>query len=97
MRRLAPLLSLALVAEPALACDKVGYAEAKGWSTAKIKLAYCADIQENTTGLLNELNGIARQDRATAARCTDQIRLYERILDERGITEYDLKGICAKS
>ena len=77
------LLSAALTGSAA-ACDRVEYAEAKGWSTAKLQRAYCADSDENLARTIAQIEGkmgYARNDREL---CTQQTALYERLLEARG-------------
>lgn len=84
-------LALALLALPALACDKVEYAEAKTWSTAKLQQAYCADLQENGNRLLMNLNGTAGYDSRAAEVCAQQMALYKRLLESHGKAEFSCK------
>jgi hypothetical protein len=68
----------------AIACDKVDYAEAKTWSTAKLQEAYCDTVTENYERLELQLNRVMADDPRRAAVCTDQQALYKRLLEARG-------------
>lgn len=82
-----PCVSIALafiVATPALSCDKVDYAEAKTWSTAKLQKAYCADVEEDLNRLEAQLNRTMGYSRRDADICRQQTALYKRLLESRG-------------
>ena len=73
-----------ILATPVISCDKVEYAEAKTWSTAKLQKAYCDDLTENFQNLKANLEGVAGYDRQAAELCRQQTALYKRLLEARG-------------
>jgi hypothetical protein len=88
MRR-PPILALVLLAavvhvEHAMACDRVEYTEAKAWSTPKLTRAYCDALTESFKRLEADLNRVMVYDRRDMERCSQQIALYKRLLEDRG-------------
>ena len=77
---------------PAIACDKVDYAEAKAWSTAKLQRAYRDTVQEQYDSLRLELDKVAPQDRQDAATCRDQLALYRRLLEARDEDQFSCRS-----
>lgn len=80
-------LALLLVAFPAVACDRVEYAEAKTWSAAKLQAAYCETTREQFERLRADLEHKMGWSRADARVCEDQLALYKRLLAGKGKAE----------
>ena len=81
------VLATTAYASVATACDKVDYAEAKTWPTAKLVQAYCHDDHENFERFASKLRGIEGYTREDQNACQQQIALYKRLLEARGWRE----------